>query len=160
MRINTDLDNFLGQEAMLPTPTQSPDIFLGDEESVVNIEPPKVEPAKPKVEPAKIELTTQKDPTLEILKEIKNKLDYLEMKIDTYEKNNKNENNLRIMLSYKVWYVYRETKEFGPFTMKQIQNGIRTNQILESDRIWCMQLGSAPVLSKMNFAKDNPIIGD
>jgi len=43
--------------------------------------------------------------------------------------------------------VYKGTKEFGPFSMKQIQEGIRTNKISETDRIWCMQLGSSPTLA-------------
>ena len=132
MRINPDLDDFFDVSPAQQTVVEKPqDIFI---QPVITT-------------PVKTETVEKKDPTLELLQQIKNKLDYLEIKIDTYEKNNKNENNLRIMLSYKVWYVYKGTKEFGPFSMKQIQEGIRTNKISETDRIWCMQLGSSPTLA-------------
>jgi len=131
MRINPDLDFYLGD----------------DSDPLLNNNP--VATITPKVETS----SQQDNKIVELLNTLNNKISALESRIDLFEKKNDIENNLRIMKNYKVWFIFRKDNQFGPFSLEQVLSGIKTNKVLTTDKIWCMQLGSPQTVSECKFLR-------
>lgn len=132
MRINPDLDFYLGSDS-----------DLNIKEEVGSVVTSTIEPVQNNSNQQVIDLLTQ----------LNNRISTLESTIESMARNNNIENNLRVMKEYKVWFVYREDKQHGPYSMQQIMEGIRTNRILTTDKVWCMQLGSPQIVSDCKYLR-------